>query len=194
MKTSILTIVSLAALIIVLIAPQGALADFYKYEDNNGVVHLTNVPTSAKYRWFMRESGKALSTLYFFDKIITGASSKWGIDPSLVKAVIKAESDFDPHAVSKAGARGLMQLMPETARLMGVNNLDDPEENVEGGIRYLKYLLKRFNWNVPLALAAYNAGEDAVRKYGGIPPYKETRRYVEKVLIYRKIFGGSSTY
>lgn len=174
-----------------LISPQGALADFYKYVDEQGVTHFTNVPTSSKYKWAMKERGAVPRASNPIDTIIRGASEKWGVDPVLVKAVIKAESNFDPKAVSRAGARGLMQLMPATARLMGVKDINDPTENVEGGVRYLRRLLKNFNWDVTLALAAYNAGETAVRKYGGIPPFKETVTFVKRVLNYRKLYKST---
>lgn len=187
MKTLILTIVFM------IVMPRFALADFYMFVDKGGVVHFTNVPTSKKFKWVMPEEESVRSAFDSLDGIITNASTRWGIDPWLVKAVIKAESDFDPRAVSRAGAKGLMQLMPETARLMGVQDIYDPAENVEAGVKYLRRLLKRFDWDVSLALAAYNAGESVVRKYGGIPPFEETRRYVSKVLSYRSIYNGTAS-
>lgn len=174
-----------------------ACADFYKFVDEEGVLHITNVPTSSKYRWMMEERKAPRITHNAnipgkkFEEIILSASAKYGVDPVLVKAIVKAESDFDSSAVSHVGARGLMQLMPETARLMGVTDAHDPEDNVEGGIRYLSKLLKMFNWKVPLAVAAYNAGENAVLKYGDIPPFSETRTYVKKVLHYYKVYSKS---
>lgn len=193
MKTGALhiTLVSLLLLAVAGVAH----ADFYKYVDENGVVHITNVPTSNSYMWMMDEMSPSHDRPRVFvrgdlDRIIHEKSILYGLDPALVKAIVKAESDFNPDAVSPAGARGLMQLMPETARLMGIADIDDPEENVEGGIRYLTRLLKRFDWSVPLAVAAYNAGETAVATYGAIPPYEETRNFVKRVLRYQKIYRG----
>ncbi len=122
-----------------------------------------------------------------FRRIAFSKSRKYKIEPSLVYALIKVESNWDARALSRAGAKGLMQLMPSTAKEMDVKNPFDPEENIEGGIRYLRYLLDRFNGDVTLALAAYNAGPNKVRKFKGVPPIKETQRYVNRILsIYNK--------
>ncbi|MGB9804177.1 lytic transglycosylase domain-containing protein [Desulfofundulus sp.] len=117
--------------------------------------------------------------------LIDGVAEKYGLEPALLKAVVKVESGFNPLARSPAGAQGLMQLMPATAAAMGVKNPWDPRENLEAGARYLKSLLERFGGNVNLALAAYNAGPGAVRRYGGVPPYRETRQYLQRVAAAR---------
>ena len=116
------------------------------------------------------------------ESVIQPAAAKYGLDPNLVAAVIWAESSGDPNAVSKKGAQGLMQLMPATARELGVGNVLDPGQNVDGGSHYLRRMLDEHDGDLSLALAAYNAGPDAVRKYGGVPPYRETQDYVGKVL------------
>jgi soluble lytic murein transglycosylase-like protein len=124
--------------------------------------------------------------------VILPAASRWGVDPDLVAAIIWAESSGDPNAVSRKGARGLMQLMPKTARDLGVSEILDPKENVEGGTRYFRQMLDAHEGDVSLALAAYNAGPEAVRRYGGVPPYRETRDYVGKVMkVYERAQGGS---
>ena len=129
-----------------------------------------------------------------FDPIIERYAEKYGLDATLVRAVIQVESDFNVHCVSHKGARGLMQLMPETARRFGVKRIHDPEENIHGGIQYLAYLTRLFRDDLPRALAAYNAGENAVLKYGGIPPYDETRTYVKRAMTvyYGRPYGGGS--
>jgi soluble lytic murein transglycosylase-like protein len=125
-----------------------------------------------------------------YDKLIRKVARSYSLDPALVKAVVHAESSFDPYAISRRGAQGLMQLMPETAQHYGVANPFDPEQNVTGGTHYLKDLMKRFNFNAGLALAAYNAGADAVERHRGIPPYSETRNYVRKVQWLHSRYAG----
>ncbi len=126
-----------------------------------------------------------------YSDLITAAAKKYDVSPSLVAAVIKAESGFEPKAQSKAGAKGLMQLMDDTARRLGVTSSFDPTQNIEGGTKYLSSLLKKFNGNTTLALAAYNAGSGAVEKHGGIPPFKETRDYIANVLGYWRQYSES---
>ncbi|MEK6759684.1 MAG: transglycosylase SLT domain-containing protein [Deltaproteobacteria bacterium] len=174
-----------------------ARADFYSYTDEQGVVHLTNVPSSYdKYKWVMAERMAIVKPPGMsnkeFDNIIFDASAKYGVDHRLVKAIVKAESDFRPAARSVKGARGLMQLMPETARRMGVKDILEPQDNVEGGVKYLSMLLRMFDGQESLAVAAYNAGENAVLKYGAIPPYSETQTYVKRVLKYYAGYKSSN--
>ncbi len=175
-------------LVLVLLAPvtRPVYADIYRFVDEDGVIHFSNVPNHYRYRLYISD-GKMDYQAYFdrYDKIIRQASRKHGVDSSLIKAVIRAESDFDKHAVSSKGAQGLMQLMPETAKELDVGDSFDPKENIHAGVRYLKKQLNNFKNDVSLALAAYNAGENAVRRYGHrIPPYKETRTFVDRVLRY----------
>ena len=161
-------------------------ADIYRYVDEDGVIHFSNVPNHYRYRLYISD-GRMDYRAYFdrYDKIISQAAQKHGVDSSLVKAVIRAESDFDKHAISSKGAQGLMQLMPETAKELEVEDSFDPVENIHAGVRYLKRQLRNFQNDVSLALAAYNAGENAVRRYGHrVPPYQETRTFVDRVLRY----------
>lgn len=180
-----------------------AAADIYKYEDNEGVIHFTDAPTDRRFKIFMRdiEKDKRLRTNFGlgrisrnpaeFDQIIRSCSAEFGVDRSLVKAVIHAESGYNPNAVSSKGATGLMQLMPGTARDLKVADSYNPADNIRGGVRYLRFLLDTFKGDVTLALAAYNAGLGKVAKHGGIPPYEETRNYVSKVLSYQRTYASN---
>lgn len=117
-----------------------------------------------------------------FDELIKSVATSHEVDPALVKAIVQAESAFDPDAVSRSGARGLMQVLPETASRFSIENLSDPRENLKAGVKYLKYLIEQFDGNVTMAVAAYNAGPNRVRHYKGVPPYSETRNYLTKVM------------
>ncbi len=128
-----------------------------------------------------------------FHGIIIQAAGRYEVDPHLIRAIIFAESGYNPKAKSKKGARGLMQLMPSTAKSLGVEDIYDPEENIDGGVRYFRSLLDRFEGDVQLALAAYNAGSRHVRNYEGIPPFKATQRYIKKVLKFHKKFKMQTT-
>ena len=160
-------------------------ADVYRYCDKDGVWHFTNVQADARYKLYFRTYEKKSSEyIKEYEGIIQQASRRFNVDPLLIRAVIKAESDFDHRAVSQKGAQGLMQLMPQTATKMKVGNPFNPEENIFGGTRYLSLLLERFDNDERLALAAYNAGPEKVKDYQGIPPYPETKSFVRKVLAY----------
>jgi soluble lytic murein transglycosylase-like protein len=182
------------AFLVQFFALSSGIADVYVYRDKQGVLTFTNVPTHAGYRRIIREarvnSGATVSN-NSYDDIIRSASYRHNVDANLVRAVIKVESDFNSNARSHKGATGLMQLMPETARLHNVNDIYDPSDNIEGGVRHLKLLLNRFQGDLPLTLAAYNAGVKAVEKHGGIPPFAETREYVRRVLQYYQSSGVS---
>jgi soluble lytic murein transglycosylase-like protein len=181
-----------------------ALADIYMFKDARGVVHFTNIPNGDKrYKMVRKEESTSEYTraagmpqyqlptrelILRYTPIIETAAKSHGVETALVHAVITAESGYNPTARSRAGAQGIMQLMPDTARRFGVQNVWDPTQNIHGGVKYLSELLAMFNGNRELALAAYNAGENAVIRAGHrIPPYAETMHYVPKVLgLYRK--------
>lgn len=182
----------IGVLIFVVFSPSSLLADIYRYVDKNGVSHFTNIKSDGRYTLFIRGVRKSSSEyIRDFEEIIGQASMQFRIEPSLLKAVIKAESDFDHRAVSPKGAQGLMQLMPQTADHMEVNDPFDPEENIFGGTRYLSILMKRFKNNKELALAAYNAGPEKVESCNGVPPITETKAFVKRVLYYYKMYNTS---
>lgn len=159
--------------------------DIYRYQDKNGIWHFTNIKSDKRYKLYIRTSlKKPADYIREYSTIINQASRRFGIESSLIKAVIKAESDFDYKAVSRKGARGLMQLMPKTMDQMEVKDPFNPEENIFGGTRYLSLLLERFNNDKKLALAAYNAGPERVEEYQGVPPFPETKSFISKVLNY----------
>lgn len=172
-----------------LVAPAPVGAQVYKLVAPDGTIHFTNAPNDPRYQRTEFTSGTAAGWLRLpggaagpYRSEIRDAALRHGVPERLVTAVIHVESGFNPRAVSRKGARGLMQLMPDTASSLGVHDTFDPRENIDGGVRHLRGLIDRFGNNLPLALAAYNAGEGVVAGYGGIPPYAETRDYVARVL------------
>jgi soluble lytic murein transglycosylase-like protein len=165
-------------------------ADVYVYKDKQGVLTFTNVPTHYGFRRVIRDGAPRFSSSASYDDLIRSASDRHNVDADLIRAVIKVESDFDSSARSHKGAMGLMQLMPETARLHNVLDLFDPGANIEGGVRHLKLLMGRYQGNLELSLAAYNAGIKAVERHGGIPPFAETREYVRRVLGHYQAYRG----
>jgi len=196
-----------AALGAVLVVPTVTRADIFVHRDADGVVHLSNVPAESMAqrvlretpgnvrvihevalprvatRWAARRSAAPDSRAY--DDLLADACDRFGVEFELAKAIVRAESGFDPFAVSVKGARGLMQLMPETARMHGVANSFRPADNIEGGVRHLRQLLDRYGDNLVLAVAAYNAGGGRVDAAGGVPDIAETREYVRRVLRFR---------
>jgi soluble lytic murein transglycosylase-like protein len=182
-------------------APGLARADVYSFTDASGVAHFSNVPSDSRYQLLISTptetaagaaKGPAIDWLARsakYDSVISGAAKDATIQAALVRAVIVVESGFNPRAISKKGAIGLMQLQPATARRYGVKNIYDPEQNVRAGAHYLSDLLVRFDSNLELALAAYNAGEEAVERYGRhVPPFRETLAYVPSVMkVYQRL-------
>lgn len=197
--------ISISLLLAVMISVNWAAtssADIYRYEDEEGIVHFTDAPTDRRFKVFMRDLKKdreLRTKLKYarsvnpaeYEQLIRDCANKYGVSPSLVKAVIHAESGYNPNAVSSKGASGLMQLMPATAKSLKVADRFNPKDNVEGGVKYLRFLLDTFRGDVSLALAAYNAGLSNVAKYGGIPPFNETRTYVNRVLSYMQSYQSS---
>ncbi len=195
---------SLGAALAVLATATFASADIYQYTDASGVIHFTNVRNDPRYRLYLRgdhpihangysggyvglavpPADRDVARFTRYDEWIHEAATLYQIPEQLVRAVIKVESDYDPRAVSVSGARGLMQLMPDTAMRLEVRDIDDPRENIFGGTRFLRILANDFNGDLELTVAAYNAGGEAVRTYRGIPPFAQTRGYVVKVTQY----------
>lgn len=159
-------------------------ADIYRYVDVNGRVQFTDTPTHGRWNMYRKEGSSSGTTHRSYLDIIRRNANHYSLEEALVKAVIKVESDYQPRIVSKKGAQGLMQLIPETAKLLKVSNPFDPSENIRGGSAYLRRMLDLFDNDVELALAAYNSGPSTVKRYGGVPPYNETRNYVKKVKHY----------
>ncbi len=182
-----------SAIFILIVTVLSVHADIYMYTDDNGVLHFTNTPTSNEhdYKVYIKErtsiSNKFHSTKKY-DEFISDASREFDVDSRLLKAMIKAESDFDPRAISRKGAMGLMQIMPENFKMLNLKNPFDPWQNIRAGAQYFKKLYKRFNGKLALSLAAYNAGPTVVDRYKRIPPYQETEEYVSRVLRYYRTF------
>jgi soluble lytic murein transglycosylase len=180
----------LTVVVAITCGPAPVTADIYMYVDRNGVVHFTNAPTESEndYRIYVKEKKVYSAQIYSaksFEDDIRLASERYSIAYPLLKAIIKAESDFNPRAISKKGAMGLMQIMPATIKALNISNPFDPQENILGGARYFREMLDRFEGQLSLSLAAYNAGPTAVERYDNrIPPYRETEKYVERVLRY----------
>jgi len=183
------TLLGLAGLAVALCGALPAQAQIYTRRNANGVVEATNAPDSPDFRLTYPGKGTLIHSRGFrrvrydgrYDTHILDAAANHGVSEQLVKAVISQESEFDALAVSSKGARGLMQLMPDTARRFGVADSFDPRQNIFGGVQYLRFLLDMFGGDVGLALAGYNAGENAVVRHRGIPPYRETRNYVQRI-------------
>ena len=206
----LLRIIRAAAILPLLLLPAVAQGDIYTYTDGDGTVHFANSPGSDKrYRLYIRGNGwrkqgsapgvtpvppsdRDVARYTRYDGWIRQAATLYQIPEQLVRAVIRCESDYDPRAVSVSGARGLMQLMPDTASLMLVRDIDDPHDNIFGGVRLLRVLANEFNGDLELTIAAYNAGDGAVIRFGGIPPFQETREYVVNVTRFYRRYRTTS--
>jgi len=178
-----------------LLWPSVSGADIFRYVDGEGVIHYSNIQPDAKFELYLREGPKAVAPTRAAgppgDSWMTAYVDRYSrandLPPALVHAIIKAESNGQRKAVSRKGAKGVMQLMPFTSKRLRVSDPFDPIENIEGGIKYIKELLVAFPGDLTNVVAAYNAGPAAVRKYGGVPPYQETRLYVRRVMdLYRQ--------
>ena len=189
---------------VLLPAVSQAKSGFFLYQLPDGSRMITDRPVTDKRYKLVRSSrqvtgmGRQAANKYNrqrpakideYDTLIRRASNRYGVDIALVKAVIHTESHFNPEATSHKGASGLMQLMPKTAAIYGIRDLYNPKQNIEAGVRHLRYLLGKYRNNMKHAIAAYNAGETAVKKYAGIPPYPETQKYVTKVLRYHGFYS-----
>jgi soluble lytic murein transglycosylase len=186
LKNKFLTVVwTIGFLLVIILSGQNVGADIYRYIDSDGVLHFTNRPTSSNYEVFLKEKPRRPNSKldsHDFDVLIQLAADRYGVSFSLIKAIIRAESGFNPKAVSHKGAMGLMQIMPGNFKALNIKEPFDPEQNIMAGVQYMAHLLDRFKGKVPLALAAYNAGPDRVEAYQDIPPIQETEEYVKKVM------------
>lgn len=198
----------MAILVAAAAAASSAHADIYRYYDDNGVLHLTDTPPDSRYKLYLATSKEpsAIQTTFeqrrqrpvsakrksFYEQMVAAAAKTFSLEPELLHAVISAESAYNPLARSPKGARGLMQLMPDTAKRYGVEDSYDPLQNIQGGAAYLRDLLTIFGNDLQLAIAAYNAGEGMVMRHGyKIPPIRETLQYVPKVMGYYKQYKGT---
>ena len=191
-------LISMCAMLCALIWVQPAHADIYMRRGPDGTMHFSNCPMGTDWKLYARETKRQYQYASYttpkklsrsqFDSLIAAIARNQGLNPSIIKSIIEVESGYNPHAKSSKGAMGLMQLMPQTAQDLGVSDPWDPTENITAGTRYISWLLKKYNGNLTLALAAYNAGPAVVDSYGGIPPYQETTDYVRNVLA--RIYGG----
>ncbi len=188
-------IVSLIAFFSFVLVTAPCFAGIYRYVDERGVIHFTNCPRDSRFKLYIKESkddgeGEGQTSLIHakdssqFDHLIREFCQRYQVDFALIKAMIRAESGFNPYAVSRKGAKGLMQLMPATAYRLNVVDVFNPKENIDAGVRYMKYLLGLFNNDLRLSLAAYNAGEKLVSELRTIPPYRETVEYIRRVQSY----------
>ena len=174
-----------------------AAAQVYKRTGSDGTTYFTNIQPNPSYQRVAyaapaaREPQRPSADYGLYSREIAEASARYGVPERLIWAVIRVESGFDPRAVSPKGARGLMQLMPETAAILGVRDIFNPRENIHGGARHLRGMMDRFHYDLPMAIAAYNAGEGPVASFRGIPPYPETRDYVARVL---RLYGAPLTW
>jgi soluble lytic murein transglycosylase-like protein len=179
----------------VLIAATGVHAEVRLATKRGGAKVIYNVGRhrgGSDLQWLAQRHDRASR----YDAIIERYAARYNVSPTLVRAIIQVESNFDPNCVSHKGARGLMQLMPETAKRFGVTKIQDPEQNIHGGVRYLAYLMRLFNEDLTRVMAGYNAGENAVIRYGGIPPYEETSTYVVRAMtVYHgRPYGGGISF
>ena len=177
----------------VMLASSPSQADVYRFKDGNGVWHFSNTRSDPRYHLYLKSRGlSGKEYLKKYDHIIKKAAEQFGVEVTFIKAIIRAESAFNPNAVSKSGAQGLMQLMPDTADDMAVRDPFDPEENIFGGTRYLSMLLKRFNHDKRLAVAAYNVGPTTVERHDAVPPIPQTRQFVERVMRFYREYKDKS--
>lgn len=187
-------IFTLSLILCLFLLPAVAAGDIYRYVNENGVTVFTDNPVHSGYKIHVRERGSfrlaSASGYYPYRSVVIEACTIYSMDEALIRAVMEVESDYNRFAISGAGARGLMQLMPRTALQLGVKNVWDPRQNIHAGTAYLNRFIRQFSGNLELALAAYNAGPNAVLEYGQIPPYPQTVNYVRKVMrLYRGYSG-----